>query len=157
MTRIDFYLLPTASQRPEDSAAIVCRLCEKATDAAQHVYVNSPEPDMGNLVDDSLWSFKQGSFISHERYTGEVNAAAGEALPMVLIGSAPPPPSHQAVLINLGSEAPAFFSQFERMLEIVPGNAAARAAARKRYRFYKDRGYPLDTHELDTPKTRHGG
>jgi DNA polymerase-3 subunit chi len=67
----------------------------------------------------------------------------------VLIGDAEEPPtSHHGVLINLGEDVPVYFSRFERVLEIVPSQDDARASSRARFKFYRDRGYPLETHEL---------
>lgn len=59
-----------------------------------------------------------------------------------------PPESHQQVLINLAPEIPAWFSRFERVLEVVYGDDAERARSRQRFKTYRDRGFPLQTHEL---------
>jgi len=48
------------------------------------------------------------------------------------------------VLINLSDQTPSNFARFERMLEIVADQEAERNAGRERYRFYKERGYPLN-------------
>ena len=53
-----------------------------------------------------------------------------------------------AVLINLHDAAPPFFSRFERLAEIVGADEAGTAAARERFRFYRERGYELRTHNL---------
>ena len=50
------------------------------------------------------------------------------------------------MLINLHDAAPPFFSRFERLAEIVSVEGAA--AARERFRFYRERGYDLRTHNL---------
>src|SRR5437868_243741 len=99
----------------------VCKLCDKAVAAGSRVFVHAPDGAACDAIDKLLWTFRQGSFISHERFDG---APLSEPLPAVLLGAGDPPPSHTAVLINLGSEVPANFSQFERVLEIVPGGAA---------------------------------
>jgi DNA polymerase-3 subunit chi len=52
------------------------------------------------------------------------------------------------VLINLSNDVPPYFSRFKRVAELVSGEASQRSAARERYRFYKDRGYTLNTHEI---------
>ena len=67
----------------------------------------------------------------------------------VLIGPGEPLPSHRDVLVNLGAEVPAFFDRFERVLEIVAGDAATRGAARGRFKFYRDQGLAPETHKLD--------
>jgi len=67
----------------------------------------------------------------------------------VIIGQGEEPdPEHRDLLINLSDQVPLFFSRFERVAEIVGGNEAARKQARERFRFYRDRGYPLNSHEL---------
>ena len=66
----------------------------------------------------------------------------------VRIGHAAPPDGFDDLLLNLADEVPAFFSKFERVAEIVGGDAAAKANARERFRFYRDRGYELETHQV---------
>jgi DNA polymerase-3 subunit chi len=144
MTRVDFYILPDGAKPPEGAVMTACKLCDKATASGQRVYVYAPDAEVAGGVDGALWSFRQGSFISHER----LGAPLAEPLPMVLIGVAEPPESYQGVMINLGLEVPAFFSRFERVLEIVDGDATARAKSRDRYKFYRERGYELASHNL---------
>jgi DNA polymerase-3 subunit chi len=145
LTRIDFYVLPEAPPSGGDGVMTTCRLCEKAYGGGQRVYVFAPDPEKAAAVDAALWSFRQGSFIPHERLGA---AALEEPLPAVLIGSEEPPQQHSGVLINLGEEVPPFFSRFERLLEIVDGDAERRARSRVRYKFYRDRGYELSMHNL---------
>jgi len=57
-------------------------------------------------------------------------------------------PLHDGVLINLRAEQPPYFSRFERLIEIVSLDDEDRRLARERYRFYRERGYPLDSHDL---------
>ena len=67
----------------------------------------------------------------------------------MLIGvSAPPAPGRWDVLINLSAEVPEFFSRYERVAEVVDADAARREQSRERYRFYRDRGYKLNTHQV---------
>lgn len=142
MTRVDFYLLPEAVADPLPTAV---RLCDKACHAGHRLYAHAPCDEIADALDRALWSLRQGSFISHERYLGQ---APEPPPPAVLIGGAEPPPEYQDLLLNLDAEVPAFFSRFPRVLEIVAGDAQARDAARRRYKFYRDRGYPLVSHKL---------
>lgn len=146
MTRVDFYILPEQAPTPGDPLAVACRLCDKAAAARQTIYVYAPDATAADTLDSMLWSFRQGGFITHERWTD--SARLDPPLPAVLIGADPPPDSHQQVMINLGHEIPPFFSRFERVLEMVHGDIEAREHGRARYRFYRDRGYALETHEL---------
>jgi len=141
MTRVDFYVLQAALTDP---VATVCRLCDKAAGQGLHLYVCAP-PRIAEALDGALWSFRQGSFLSHEPYRGQ---APMPPFPRVLLGDIEPPESHQQVLINLAPEIPAWFSRFERVLEVVYGDDAERARSRQRFKTYRDRGFPLQTHEL---------
>jgi len=143
MTRVDFYVLPET----EDIGPVLtaCRLCERAAGERLRIYAYVPDSGLADDIDSALWTFKQGSFVSHERVE-----AKGEdmALASVLIGAGDPPSSHHDVLLNLGDEVPAFFSRFQRVLEIVHGDAETRARSRARFKFYRDRGYDLASHKL---------
>lgn len=141
MTRVDFYLLTASSG---NAVLTVCRLCEKAAAAGLRIFVRAPDAGTADEVDGGLWSFRQGGFVAHERHTG---AAIEPPLPPVLIGLADPPETHRAILVNLGADVPPWFSSFERVLEVVPEDVALRAASRERFRFYKDRGYDINTFE----------
>lgn len=148
MTRIDFYLLPEGSA--EGVVMTACKLCDKATSAGMKVYVNAPDGAVAEDLDGALWSFRQNSFISHEKWLGR---ALEEPMPEVLIGELEPPASHSAAMVNLGLEVPTFFSRFERVLEVVSGEPAQRAKCRERFKFYRDRGYELKMFE----QTAEGG
>ena len=52
------------------------------------------------------------------------------------------------VLLNLDIEHPPFFSRFQRLIEITGTTPEDTQAARKRYRFYQDRGYEIRHHKL---------
>ena len=141
MTRVDFYVLPEDSQ--DDALAMACRLCEKAVGAGKKVHVHAPDGDTASEIDRLLWIFRQGSFVGHQRLGG-----ADADLAAVLIGAEEPPASHRDVLLNLGAAVPPFYDRFERVLEIVAGDAAARAASRARFKTYRDRGLAPESHKL---------
>jgi DNA polymerase III subunit chi len=143
MTRVDFYILPDTST--ESAVVTATRLCDKAAAQGCRIYVHAPDPAEAEDLDGVLWSLRQGSFLAHERHTG---AELAEPLPAILIGALEPPDSHHQVLINLGNDVPACFSRFERVCEIVSGDAARRGRSRERYKYYRDRGYELQTHNL---------
>jgi DNA polymerase-3 subunit chi len=50
-------------------------------------------------------------------------------------------------LLNLAPAVPAQFARFERLLEVVGNSEDELVAGRERYRFYRDRGYPLNNHK----------
>ena len=68
---------------------------------------------------------------------------------VILIGcGAVPEHGPWDVLINLTDEVPEFFSQFHRLAELVAADEASRNAGRERFRYYRDRGYELHTHNV---------
>jgi DNA polymerase-3 subunit chi len=50
------------------------------------------------------------------------------------------------VLLNLHPEAPDFCGRFQRVAEIV--TPETRDSGRRRYRFYQERDYELETHKI---------
>jgi DNA polymerase III subunit chi len=143
MTRVDFYVLPEASD--EGPLPTACRLCEKAVGSGKRVHVHAPDDEVAREFDRLLWIYKQGGFVGHER----VGASDDPDPASVLIGTGEPLPSHRDVLVNLAPAVPAFFDRFERVLEIVAGDTATRAVSRSRFKFYRDKGLAPETHKLD--------
>ncbi len=144
MTRIDFYILPESATAADSQVMTACRLCDKACAAGKQVYVHAVGA-VSTEIDSALWTFRQGGFVAHERFDPSVELQP--PIPAVLIGRAEPPDSHHDILINLDAEIPEFFSRFERVLEIVAGDPSQRASARAHYKYYRDRGYELNTFE----------
>jgi len=50
--------------------------------------------------------------------------------------------------VNFCSDNPQSFSRFERLIEIVGQEEEDKTQARDRFRFYRDRGYEIRTHDL---------
>jgi DNA polymerase-3 subunit chi len=141
MTQVDFYILEDS--QPAARALLTCRLSEKAYRQGHQVFINAESGQQLKQLDDMLWTFRDGSFLPHGLY--EKNA---DSTHPVLLGHGVEPEGPNDVLVNLSNDVPAFFSRFNRVAELVGGDEAQRAAARERYRFYKDRGYSLNTHKL---------
>jgi DNA polymerase III subunit chi len=141
MTRVDFYILRDTGASA--CALFACRLTEKAVKQGHQVYINAESAAQLLQLDDLLWTFRAGSFLPHAVDIGEDNGAS----PVLLAHDREPGNSHD-VLVNLSNEVPPFFSRFNRVAELVGGNDAQRSEARNRYRYYKDRGYTLHTHQI---------
>ena len=141
MTQVDFYILDLDSD--EARLRLACKIVDKAMQRDLHVFVNSSSDGEARRLDELLWTFEQGSFIPHRVVRGEHDAAPPEP---VLIGvNQPPSPGRWDVLVNLAAEVPEFFSRYERVAEVVDADAVRREQSRERYRFYRDRGYKLNT------------
>lgn len=144
MTRIDFYLLSTSDVQTR--LHLVCKLAEKAAGRAQKVFIHSNSAQELEQLDDVLWDFRAMSFVAHTLLPAGQFANNVDNDPVQL--SAGEPAHDRTVLINLATEVPTFFSRFERTLEVVDEVPAGKAAGRQRYRFYQQRGYPLQHHKM---------
>lgn len=140
MTRVDFYVLSDTGQSVE---VLACKLAEKAYGMGHKVFLHVDGPERASRMDDLLWTFRQGSFVPHEIYSPNEPPQT-----QVVVGHDPEPEVEPDVLINLAGEVPLFFSRFERVAEIVGPDPDARQASRERFRFYRERGYPMQTHKL---------
>jgi DNA polymerase-3 subunit chi len=144
VTQVDFYILESDSD--DARLQLACKIVDKATQLDHQVFIHSTSEDEARQLDELLWTFAQGSFIPHRIVRAE---AAAPSLEPVLIGvNQPPGPGRWDVLINLAADVPEFFSRYERVAEVVDANAARREQSRERYRFYRDRGYKLNTHQV---------
>ena len=137
MTRIDFY------RYADDKQLYACRLAAKASRQARLV-VYAADREVLDRFDQALWTFNSTGFVPHV-HAGSPLAAE---TPIVLSSSGDDLPHHD-VLLNLSGEWPPFFSTFDRLLEIVGTDEADKALARKRYSFYKDRGYDIRVNDID--------
>tara|TARA_R110000796_G_scaffold241303_2_gene362748 strand:- start:70673 stop:71104 length:432 start_codon:yes stop_codon:yes gene_type:complete len=141
MTRIDFYLLD--SDQADARLAYACRLAHKAWSKGHQVYLHCPGEEQAQALSELLWSFRADAFVPHACATDQPNAK-------VVCGFGQDAGEHHDLLINLADESPSFFSQFNRLAEIVVELDPVRVPARERFRFYRERGYPLQTHQLRT-------
>ncbi|BBO59903.1 DNA polymerase III subunit chi [Mycoavidus sp. B2-EB] len=135
MTQIDFHT------HVGDQLDYACRLVRKVYAAGQSLLVLA-EPALLRVFDAQLWTFSALEFIPH--------CMADDALcavtPIVLATQAKPA-LYGRVLLNLGTVAAPDFAHFTRVLEVVGSGANELAAARERYRFYREQGYQPNTYK----------
>jgi len=133
MTRVDFYQLNPQLHRYD---LVVCQLCQKAYDSKQLTLLLTQNRQQSQHLDQKLWTFSDDSFLPHD------NEETEELVTPILIHDAPEPRGNRQLLINLSAAVPAFFAQFERVIELVTEDN--KAQAREHYSYYKERGYPLN-------------
>ena len=142
MTRVSFYILKGSAEH--DRQVYACRLAEKAFNQGNHIYIHAENAEQAEQFNKTLWAFRADSFIPHQLIDSQDNNEC-----RVLIGhNDASPPRLMDLLINLSTEQPPFFSQFERVAEFVNDDTAIKEPGRERYRFYKQRGYELDTFNI---------
>jgi DNA polymerase-3 subunit chi len=144
VTQVDFYILDSDSD--DARLRLACKIVDKATQLDNHVFIHATSDGEARQIDELLWTFSQGSFIPHRIVRGELTESPLEP---VLIGvNQQPGTGRWDVLINLAGDVPEFFSRYQRVAEVVDANATRREQSRERYRFYRDRGYRLNTHQV---------
>ena len=137
MTTIDFYT------HVDDRLAVAARLVAKAYAAHGRVRVLTPDAATTDALDRLLWIQQPLSFLPHCR----MDSAVATETPIWIDERA----THEgaaAVLVNLQRDPPPFFSRFERLAEIVGLDDGDVTAGRARFKFYRERGYALRTHNL---------
>jgi DNA polymerase-3 subunit chi len=141
--KVDFYTLGEPDRRARLVTA--CRLAEKACDQGLRVAIRTAGAAETAEFDELLWTFSDRSFVPHVVWPTEPEVVA--ATPVV-VGSSSLPASHRDVLINLAPDAPADFSAYARICEVVGGDEDARKAGRHRWRTYRDAGCAPEAHPL---------
>ena len=143
MTQIDFYT------QAADRLHTTGRLVAKARSHGLRVTVYCPDRDLAGKLDRLLWTVPATGFLPHCAPDDPLAAVTP-----VLIDGSGLTQLHDELLINLHAEWPAFFSRYHRLAEIVGIDDNDRALARERYRFYRDRGYAIRTHDLSAASAR---
>jgi DNA polymerase III subunit chi len=140
MTQIDFYT------HVGNKLQIACKLAAKAHAQGLRVAVLCADAASAQQFDRMLWSASPLTFVPH----CAVNHPLAARTPVVIDheGLINTQPAHDEVLLNLRDEWPPAFSRFQRLIEIVSQDEADRLSARARFKFYRDRGYDIRTHDL---------
>lgn len=137
MTHIEFHI------NAQDKLAAAVRLIGAAYQTGKRVLIFAPERGVASRIDHMLWTTPALSFVPH------VAAASPLASQTpVIIAASLDDVEHDQVLVNLDGELPPSFARFERLVEIVGTDEDDRVPARNRFRFYRERGYPMTTHDL---------
>ena len=133
VTQVDFYILSGTS--PQERLRFACRLTDKALQQNHRIFLNAESALMAEQLDETLWTFRAGSFIPHRR----LPAPPGNVVEPVVIGhDQEPPEAAWDVMINLAVD----------VAEVVDSDQQRRSQGRERFRFYRERGYELRTHNL---------
>jgi DNA polymerase-3 subunit chi len=141
MTQIDFYI------HAEDKQRTACRLAAKACAQGMRTMVYCPDADSARRFDRLLWTVPPTAFVPH-CFPDDPLAAVTP----VIVDAEGTDLKHDDVLLNLRSERPPFFGRFRRLIEIVSLDEEDRRGARERFKFYRDRGYDIRTHDLSATR-----
>ena len=137
MTRIDFY--STAGNK----LLVACQLSAKAARQGMRVMVLAPEEDLLRCLDQLMWTWQPTGFLAHCVLPHKLSATTPVTLARTETHAL-----HDEVLINLGTAPPEHFARYQRVAEPVGPGDSDRSAGRERFRFYRDRGYEIQHHQL---------
>lgn len=140
MPRADFYLI--AKDRFKDEPLrLVCELARKAWDASLWTLILARDAAQAEELDELLWDMGDDAYIPHQVAGDDED----DATP-VLIASPEIDAAMRPLVINLRDDA--VQGSFERVLEVVPADEAARGLLRDRWKQYKARGLDVNKHDM---------
>lgn len=143
MTSVDFYIL--GAQTHDEQLKFACRLVKRAfSDKGHRVLVYADNEQQAKQLDDMLWVLQPEWFIPHTL----LNAPDAPEQCPVSIGWQDTPAHHDDIIINLSRQIPPFFTRFRRYMGIVIQHDDVLQATRQHYKFLKDRGYPINNHDM---------
>ena len=139
--RADFYLIdkPRFRQQP---LLLVCELARKAYASDQPTLILARDMAQAETLDDLLWAFDPDDYLPHQIAGLDED---DDAAPVLI---APPELDVplRPLLINLRDAAPQ--GAFERVLEVVPADPAARGPLRARWKHYQALGFALNKFDM---------
>lgn len=141
MPRADFYLIDKPRFR-EEPLLLVCELARKAFDAGIPTLVLARDHAQAEAIDDLMWSFDPDAYLPHQIAGSDEE---DELTPILILAPDTDSPMRPMV-INLRDAA--VEGDFERVLEVVPADPAARTPLRERWKQYQARGLDLNKHDM---------
>jgi DNA polymerase-3 subunit chi len=137
LTQIFFY--HGAANRIAAAAGLIAKACAQK----KALLVYAPDPAIASALDRALWVSNPIGFVPHVRANSPLAAETG----VIIADRLENLPQDQR-LMNLSGEVPPGFSRFASVIEVVSEEPDVRQPARERFKFYKDRGYEIQSHDL---------
>jgi len=139
MTRILFYVLDSTAPRAREH--FVCKLVQKAFARGHRIHIHTGDAQTTQVLDELLWTFEDQSFLPHAA------SLDARAAPITLHESRLPE-AQDDLLINIADVIPDGFGRFAQVADVVGGDESERTAGRERFRFFRERGYPIEHHRI---------
>ena len=145
--QVDFYVLAQAD--PLARLRFCARLLPKILSQQPRCTILVGNATDAETLDAALWEQIPESFLPHVVVTEDETTADGEILEPITIRIGNPAPT-AGVCINLHAEVPAQHADLNRVVEIVCQDPVILSTTREKYRFYRQLGYPLQSHSITT-------
>jgi DNA polymerase III subunit chi len=139
MTEIKFFF------NVDNKIPFACRLAKRAYEDGRKLIIYAASSKLTDEFDRLLWTLAPLSFVPHVKAAHPLATQTAIVLANDESGL-----THHDSLINLGDDPPPFFSRFEALREVVSSHADDRDRARERLKFYKSRGFQIQTHDMLT-------
>ncbi|MDP1698719.1 MAG: DNA polymerase III subunit chi [Xanthomonadaceae bacterium] len=139
--RADFYLIakPRFLEQP---LLLVCELAKRALAAGQVTLILARDAEQAEALDALLWEFDEDAYLPHQIAGSDED----DDITPILIVAPDTDTADRPLVINLRDMiAP---GQYQRVLEVVPADPAAREPLRARWRAYQERGFTLTKHDM---------
>jgi len=145
MPHVDFYILP--DDQLSSLHAYACKLAEQYWQSGKRVLIQTDSVENSKILNELLWSVREDSFIPHGIATLE---PADQQQPILI--------SHQKIndanfhiIINLSSR-PGDIAEANdlKIDEILNQDEARKQSGRLNYKVYRDLGFTLKHHTLET-------
>ncbi len=137
MTQIFFY--HGAADRISAAASLIAKACAQK----KALLVYAPDPNVSGALDRALWVSNPTGFVPHV----SADSPLATETPVIITDKLEELPQEER-LMNLSGEVPPAFSRFTSVIEVVSDEPEIRQPARERFKFYKDRGYEIQTVDL---------
>lgn len=137
MTQINFF------HGARDRLQAIAAWLGRAGSEGRLVLVYVPIGEHCDQLDRLLWTHPATGFAPHCRAKDKLATET----PIILAADLDTPP-HDGCLLNLSNEIPPGFSRFQHLIEIISVEDEDRLPGRERFRFYRERGYPLENRDI---------
>ena len=142
MARVDFYVVAGSGDPARRQFA--CRLAEKAYRLKNTVYIEVNDAATAQVMDELLWTFRDGSFVPHDR----LSPAAGDSAAPITIGFDSDDSLRADLVINLTNHVPRSMNTSKRIAEIVTSDDDGKVYSRQKFAAYRKDGHTLETHKI---------
>ena len=140
MPRADFYLIDKPRFR-EQPLLLACELAKKAFAAQQLTLILVRDFAEAEALDELLWAFDDDAMIPHQLAGDDDDEHTA-----VLIVPPGVDTADRPLVINLRESCPA--GNYQRVLEVVAADPAAREGSRTRWREYQRLGFEVQKHDM---------
>lgn len=133
-----------------DVSLFACRLARKAWSSGSRVLLWLADEGELNRLDTLLWTYEATAFVPHRIWHPGAPQPAPDAGVLLACGAALPTVAADTVVLNLADaywcDAP---QPPARVLEIIGNNLDDLAAARTRFRAYREAGFAVTHHSRE--------